>query len=88
MVVLVLAAVLLLGVLVWAGLTISRAFPPRTVRMATGPAGSADAELGARYRAYLASRGIDLVLVPTAGKSETPEPRFRSSSRFSYLPAV
>jgi TRAP-type uncharacterized transport system substrate-binding protein len=73
LVVLAAAALLLLAVLVWAGLAIARAFPPRTVRMATGPAGSADAELGARYRAYLSSRGVDLVLVPTAGKLENLE---------------
>jgi TRAP-type uncharacterized transport system substrate-binding protein len=72
-VVLVLSAVLLLAVLVWAVFEIARAFPPRVVRMSTGPAGSADAELGERYRAILRKKGIDLVLVPSAGKVENLE---------------
>lgn len=38
--------------------------------MTTGPEGSGDAELGERYRAYLKARGVDLVLVPSAGKVE------------------
>lgn len=71
------AAALLLAVLVWAALLLTHAFPPRTVRMSTGPAGSGDAELGARYRAFLASKGIDLVLEPSAGKLENLE-RLRS----------
>jgi len=73
MLVLGLAAAALLGVLVWGAFVIAHAFPPRTIRMATGPAGSADAALGERYRAYLAHRGIDLVLVPSAGKVENLE---------------
>jgi TRAP-type uncharacterized transport system substrate-binding protein len=64
---------LLFGVLVWGALVLARAFPPRIVRMTTGPAGSGDAELGERYRALLAEKGIDLVLVPSAGKVENLE---------------
>ena len=67
------AGALLLGVLVWAVLVLAQAFPPRVVRMTTGPAGSGDAELGERYRALLAKKGIDLVLVPSAGKVENLE---------------
>jgi TRAP-type uncharacterized transport system substrate-binding protein len=66
-------AALLLGVLVWAALLLTHAFPPRSVRMTTGPKGSGDAELGALYRAFLARKGIDLVLVPSAGKVENLE---------------
>jgi TRAP-type uncharacterized transport system substrate-binding protein len=41
--------------------------PPRTMRMVTGPAGSAHAEYGARYRDILARSGVRLELHPTAG---------------------
>jgi TRAP-type uncharacterized transport system substrate-binding protein len=67
------ALLFLLGVLVWGALTLAHAFPPRTVRMTTGPPGSGDAELGARYRAFLARKGIDLVLVASVGKVENLE---------------
>jgi TRAP-type uncharacterized transport system substrate-binding protein len=70
---LVVVGALLLGVLAWAAVVLARAFPPRVVRMTTGPAGSGDAELGERYRTLLAKKGIDLVLVPSAGKVENLE---------------
>ena len=41
--------------------------PPRAMRMVTGPAGSAHAEYGARYRDILARSGVRLELVPTPG---------------------
>jgi TRAP-type uncharacterized transport system substrate-binding protein len=41
--------------------------PPRTVRLATGPPGSAHAEYGERYRDILARSGVTVVLEPTAG---------------------
>ena len=44
--------------------------PPRTLGMATGPEGSADALFGARYREILARSGIDLRLHATAGALE------------------
>jgi TRAP-type uncharacterized transport system substrate-binding protein len=49
---------------------VSRAIPPRTIRMATGPDGSDYAEFGRRYRDLLAASGVDLQLVPTAGAGE------------------
>jgi TRAP-type uncharacterized transport system substrate-binding protein len=70
---LVVVVALLLAVLVWATLLLTHAFPPRIVRMSTGPSGSGDAELGAQYRAFLERKGIDLVLVPSAGKVENLE---------------
>jgi TRAP-type uncharacterized transport system substrate-binding protein len=41
--------------------------PPRVIVMATGSEGGAYQEVGKRYRAALASAGVDLRLVPTAG---------------------
>lgn len=41
--------------------------PPRTVTLATGPAGSAYAEFGHRYAQALRSNGITVVLKPTDG---------------------
>jgi TRAP-type uncharacterized transport system substrate-binding protein len=41
--------------------------PPRTMRMATGPAGSAHAEYGIRYRDILARSGVTVELEPTTG---------------------
>jgi TRAP-type uncharacterized transport system substrate-binding protein len=64
---LVLAAVLLAAVLVWAALSALRPLPERTLAMATGPAGSAYAAFGERYRALLAKQGVEVRLVPTNG---------------------
>lgn len=44
--------------------------PPRTVRLATGPPGSAYAVIGERYKAILAQSRVRLELVPTAGDAE------------------
>ena len=41
--------------------------PPKTVRMATGPEGSAYAGFGRRYAAALAREGIAVELIPTEG---------------------
>jgi NMT1-like family len=43
--------------------------PPRRVTLATGPAQSAYAEIGARYQKALARSGIEVVLLPTEGSS-------------------
>ena len=61
---------MLTAVVVWAVVILVHAFPPRTVRMATGPRGEADDRLGELYRAILARKGVDLQLVPTAGKAD------------------
>lgn len=41
--------------------------PPKTVRLATGPEGSAYAGFGKRYAAALAREGITVELIPTEG---------------------
>jgi TRAP-type uncharacterized transport system substrate-binding protein len=43
--------------------------PPRRVTLATGPAQSAYAEFGQRYRKALAANGIDVVLLASEGSS-------------------
>ncbi|GAC1541576.1 MAG: TAXI family TRAP transporter solute-binding subunit [Ramlibacter sp.] len=43
--------------------------PPKTVRLATGPAQSAYDEFGKRYQAALARIGIKVVLVPSGGST-------------------
>jgi TRAP-type uncharacterized transport system substrate-binding protein len=66
----VLASVLLLAVMavgIWWLVQVWLPAPPRALRMATGPAGSAFAEYGARYRDILARSGVRLELEPTAG---------------------
>jgi TRAP-type uncharacterized transport system substrate-binding protein len=47
-----------------------RNMPPFTIRMATGPKGSAYYGFGERYRAELARAGVEVKLVPTAGSPE------------------
>jgi hypothetical protein len=64
------ASLVLLAVLVWAVVLLVHAFPPRTVRMTTGPRGEADDRLGERYRAVLARKAVGLQLVPSAGMAE------------------
>ena len=49
------------------GLTVGNPFPPKTITMATGPAGSAYQEFGLRYQEFFKRAGIELRLVPTAG---------------------
>jgi TRAP-type uncharacterized transport system substrate-binding protein len=63
----ILIVVALVAALLWAVLTIGNPFPPRTLVMATGPAGSAFDEFGARYRAILKRSGVDVQLIQTAG---------------------
>lgn len=55
------------AILLAAGLIIFATLPPRTVTMATGPAGGAYHELGLRYREVLARSGVRLRLVNTTG---------------------
>lgn len=55
------------AILLAAGLIIFATLPPRTVTMATGPAGGAYHELGLRYRDILARSGVRLRLVNTTG---------------------
>jgi hypothetical protein len=57
-----LAAALLVLAYLWLDPT-----PPRSVRLATGPAQSAYDEFGKRYRTALAAEGIEVVLVPSEG---------------------
>lgn len=47
--------------------------PPRTVTLATGPAGSADAEFGQRYAQALQANGITVRLRPTTGSVDNLE---------------
>jgi len=71
--VLVLAGVLVVGVLVWAGFVVAGALPSRHVVMTTGPQRESDYELGLRYRAILARQGVDLRIAASAGKLENLE---------------
>jgi len=82
-----LLAVVSLALLVWAALVLARAFPPRVVRMAAGPEGDADHELAERYRAFLAKKGVELVVETTAGKvanlARLEDPKSGVSAAFS-----
>jgi TRAP-type uncharacterized transport system substrate-binding protein len=51
-------------------LTVGNPFPPRTLAMVTGPAGSASYELGLRYREVLRRSAIDLQVIRSAGGVE------------------
>ena len=64
--VLLLAAGLLVGAYWWLDPQ-----PPRTVVLATGPAGSAYADFGQRYAQALAREGIRVELLPTAGPASS-----------------
>jgi TRAP-type uncharacterized transport system substrate-binding protein len=57
-------------VLLWALFAALRPFPGRDVSIATGPAGSAYAQIAERYREILARDGVRLHLVPTNGAVE------------------
>lgn len=63
--------------------------PPKSVVMATGPEGGAYHELGQRYQAFFAKRGIDLQLLPTKGAEENAERLLKSQtgSQFDSQPA-
>ena len=67
----ILSAVTLTAATMWLAFALLKPTPPRTVAMATDPAGSFNAELGKRYRDLLAKDGVDLKLVPTAGSVES-----------------
>jgi TRAP-type uncharacterized transport system substrate-binding protein len=53
-----------------AAIVILRNMPPRMIAMATGPEGGADYAVGERYRAALATAGVEVRLLPTAGSVE------------------
>jgi TRAP-type uncharacterized transport system substrate-binding protein len=59
-----------LAILLAAGAYVIVTLPPRTIVMATGPAGGANYELGSRYREILAKSGVELKLRPTSGSLE------------------
>jgi TRAP transporter TAXI family solute receptor len=63
-------AVAVTAATVWMVIAYGGLLPPRTLVMATGPAGGADQELGARYRDILARAGVELRLRQTAGAVE------------------
>jgi NMT1-like family len=58
------------GAALWWAADQIRPLPPSRLVMTTGPAGSAYRELGLRYRAILATHGIDLELRPSEGDVE------------------
>jgi TRAP-type uncharacterized transport system substrate-binding protein len=60
------AAAIFLGAIVFIVATL----PLREVVMATGSEGSANYELGIRYREILAKEGVKLQLLPTSGSME------------------
>jgi TRAP-type uncharacterized transport system substrate-binding protein len=51
-------------------IVILRSMPPRMIVMATGSEGGTFYDVGERYRAVLASAGVEVRLVPTAGSAE------------------
>ena len=53
-----------------AGLLLVPSLPPRSIVMATGPDGSAFAEIGPRYREVLGRAGIEVKLLATGGEIE------------------
>jgi TRAP-type uncharacterized transport system substrate-binding protein len=67
---LALALLAVLVAVIWMVLTIGSPFPPRTVVMATGPAGSGYGEDGVRYQEILRRSGVNLQLVQTKGGVE------------------
>ncbi len=56
--------------MVIAAIVIFRSMPPRAIVMATGSEGGTFYDVGERYRAVLASAGVEVRLVPTAGSAE------------------
>ena len=70
LIVALLAGVIAIAVAISVWLLIASGIPPRTVTLATGPEGSAYAQIGERYRAILARSGVDLRLYATAGSVE------------------
>jgi TRAP transporter TAXI family solute receptor len=66
----VLAVAALVIAVLWVAIAALSPMPPRMVTMATGPEGSANYEVGKRYRELLAKQGVELRLLPTAGSVE------------------
>src|SRR4249919_1293474 len=64
------ATLILTGAAVWLAVVLIGPPPPRSIAMATDPEGSVSADLGARYREILATNGIEVRLVPSAGAVE------------------
>jgi TRAP transporter TAXI family solute receptor len=58
------------AVIAVAAFVILRTMPPRVIVMATGSKGGSYYDFGERYRAVLASAGVEVRLVPTTGSSE------------------
>jgi TRAP transporter TAXI family solute receptor len=58
------------GAIVCAAIFVLRTMPPRSIAMATGPAGGAYHVIGRQYQALLARTGVGLRLVATAGSVE------------------
>ncbi|MGN8548332.1 TAXI family TRAP transporter solute-binding subunit [Bradyrhizobium sp. 13971] len=75
-----------LAIFLGAGAFIMATLPPRELVMATGAEGSANYELGIRYREILAKEGVKLQLQPTSGSLENlkylRDPRSRVSVGF------
>jgi len=67
------SATVMLAILLAAGIFVVATLPPRTIRMATGPKGETNYQLGEQYREFLAKSGVELKLVPTAGNLENLE---------------
>jgi TRAP-type uncharacterized transport system substrate-binding protein len=59
-----------IGAAGWMALTVGNPFPPHTLAIVTGPAGSASYQLGLRYREVLRRSAIDLQVIRTAGGVE------------------
>src|SRR5262244_4605854 len=64
------AAAIAIAIAIGVWSVIARGIPPRSVTLATGPEGSAYAQIGERYRAILARSGVELRLQATAGSVE------------------
>ena len=58
------------GAIVCAAVFLLSTMPPRSITMATGPVGGGYYEIGRQYQELLASTGVELKLVVTAGSVE------------------
>ena len=58
--------------IVIAAIVLLRSMPPRMIVMATGSKGGTFYDVGERYRAALASAGVEVRLVPTARLGRKP----------------
>jgi len=59
--------------------------PPRRVTLATGPAQSAYAEFGQRYRKEMADQGIEVVLLPSEGASDNLQLLLRGQADLGFV---